>query len=316
MESKAVGALLGTFVGDALGKPVEGYTPEMIASQHGEITGLLPDEGGVATYTDDTQMMIGVAESLVACRGFDGEDMARRFVANFQIDRGYGPGTIEVIYRLSQGVSWQTAGDRLFGGGSFGNGAAMRSAPVGVLFAADPARLVDVADRSARITHTHPLGRGGATLQALAVGLAVASDPDLPLDVAHFLGRLAPAILPAWEAYRHLLGHVRELLDSPPSADQVLRRLGNDTTAMRSVPTALYCFLAHPDSFTDCVLTAVNLGGDTDTIAAMAGALAGARLGAQAIPTEWQASLENGESGRDHVIRLGQQLHQITRSLG
>jgi len=314
-EAKAIGALLGTFVGDALGMPVEGYSREMIASAYGEVTELLPGTLGRGMYTDDTQMMIGVAESLIECRGFDGDHMARRFVRNFDPERGYGPGAWEAIYRLSQGVPWQRAGEKMFGGGSFGNGSAMRIAPVGALYASRPEELVGVAQNTARITHTHPLALGGAVLQASAVGLAFLSDPASPLDISGFLDQLAERIHPEWDAFRHKLVHARELLSKEFDPGEVIHLLGNDATCQASVPAALLCFLAHPDSFRDSVVAAVNLGGDADTIGAMAGAIAGARLGYEAIPEDWRDGLENGGSGRDHVIELGRQLYGVSVEL-
>ena len=315
LESKSIGALLGTFTGDALGMPVEGYDAEMIDSAYGEVTGLLDSRLGLGTYTDDTQMMIGVAESLAECRGLDGEHMAKRFVANFDPERGYGSGALEAIYRLSQGVPWHRAGEKMFGGGSFGNGSAMRVAPVGVFCAREPGKLAEVAEKTATITHSHSLGRGGAVLQAQAVALAFQSDPEVPLDTAEFVGSLERAIRPEWEAFGHKLVHIRELLSQDFSADEVVRTLGNDVTCQGSVPAAIYCFLLHPDHFRDCVLAAVNLGGDTDTIGAMAGALSGARLGYEEIPVEWRSALENGESGRDYVIELGRRLHRVAVEL-
>jgi len=310
-EAKAIGALLGTFVGDALGMPVEGYSTEMIASAHGEVTELLAGRLERGRYTDDTQMMIGVAESLVERGGFDGGHLANRFVRNFDPERGYGPGSWEAIYRLSQGVPWQKAGEKMFGGGSFGNGSAMRIAPVGVLYASRPEELVAVAQDTARITHTHPLALGGAVLQASAVGLAFASDPASPLDASDFLDQLAERIRPDWDAFRHKLVHARELLSKEFDPEEVIRLLGNDATCQGSVPAALLCFLAHPDRFRDSVAAAVNLGGDADTIGAMAGAISGARLGYEAIPEDWRDGLENGESGRDYVIELGRQLYRV-----
>ena len=308
LESKSIGALLGTFTGDALGMPVEGYTYEMIVSAYGQVTELLPARLGLGTYTDDTQLMIGAAESLIECGVFKGEHMANRFVANFDSQRGYGRGAVEVIYRLSQGVPWRSAGAKLFGGGSFGNGGAMRIAPVGVMYFSDTDLLLDTAEKTAKITHTHLLGWGGAVLQALAVGLSASSEPATPLDTDSFLNELVSCIQPEWEAYQHKLEHVRELLSQPFDEDEVIERLGNDISTQGSVPTAIYCFLHQPDSFEDAVLTAVNLGGDTDTIGAMTGALSGARLGYEAIPAEWRDQLENGQSGRDYVMELGKQL--------
>ena len=308
-ESKTIGALLGTFTGDALGMPVEGFDIDMIVSAYEQVDTMLEARKGRGTYTDDTQMMIAIAEVLSRCGEFQGAETARCFIKNFDPERGYGRGALEVIYRLSQGVPWNKAGERMFGGGSFGNGSAMRIAPIGVFFSANRAALIQAAVNSARITHTHPLGKGGAVIQALAISLAFESDPDVPLDKAAFLATLKEHIEPEWDAYHHKLVHVQELLASELDLHGVVRLLGNDVTCQGSVPLAIYCFLLHPEDFRAAVVTAVNMGGDTDTIGAMTGALSGARLGWEAIPPDWLNALENGASGRDYVTQLGRDLY-------
>ena len=104
-KDRFIGALLGTFAGDALGSPYEGWNAP---AQSIKMT------SGI--YTDDTQMMIGIAESLVACGGFDGQDMARRFLENFDPMRGYGSGAFRVMDRLAAGQAWDQAGTLLFRG--------------------------------------------------------------------------------------------------------------------------------------------------------------------------------------------------------
>ena len=84
-----------------------------------------------------------------------------------------------------------------------------------------------------------------------------------------------------------------------------------DGEPCESVPAAIYCFLANLDSFEDAVVQAVNLGGDTDTIGAMTGALSGAYRGKTGIPKRWLESLENGPKGRDYIERLGDQLWEM-----
>ncbi len=328
LKSKSTGALLGTFVGDALGMPVEGWSPRRIASHFGKLNdlraaslpirfysaiyGLLTDPAhalsevrlGRGSYTDDTQMMIGVAESLVKSRGFDAADMAKRFTDNFDPRRGYGAGATEVIRQLQRGISWNEAGAKIFdGAGSFGNGAAMRVAPIGVLYHDDPAELRRAAELSASITHTHLLGKEGAVLQATAVACAVRGDLS-----ADFLARMRALEPRCCQTFQRELTIIGELLQRQPTIAEVVRLLGNDITAYNSVPTAIYCFLSNPESFKDALIFAVSLGGDTDTIGAMTGAIAGAYHGVEAIPHDWLEALENGTKGRDYVRTLAERL--------
>ena len=254
-------------------------------------------------------MMIGVAESLAAIGGFDGPDMARRFAENFEGHRGYGPGGYSAMLALRGGAAWDQAATRLFGGsGSYGNGAAMRVAPVGVFFQDAPAELRRVAELSASITHTHPLGKEGAALQAFAVACATQRKPQDMFDADDFLRDLRAFVQN--DVYERKLDEIAELLARQPRTAEVVRILGNDLSAPLSVPAALYAFLAHPHSFAEAVSYAVRLGGDADTIGAMTGAIAGAFHGAEAIPPDWLAALENGEKGRDYVRHLGDSLFE------
>lgn len=333
LKAKFVGALLGTFAGDALGMPVEGWSAERIARTFGQVedlrsaavwlrgysalSGLLTDPAhalssvrlGRGRYTDDTQMMIGIAESLVGCGGFDVADMARRFVDNFDPRRGYAAGAMKALRGLRHGLPWNEVGQRLFaGGGSFGNGAAMRVAPVGVLYCHDAGELRRVAELSASITHAHPLGKEGAALQAFAVACAARLEPSQGLDSSEFLRNVRSFVRRDCEEFQRKLCSIAVLLQRQSSATEIADTLGNDVTAHGSVPAALYSFLAHPGSFKDALVCGVSLGGDTDTIGAMAGAIAGAFHGVEAIPRDWMEALENREKGRDYVQRLAEQL--------
>jgi ADP-ribosylglycohydrolase len=272
--------------------------------------GGLPLGGG--NYTDDTQMMIAVAESLIECRGFDGADMARRFVADFDASRGYGPGTIKAVRGLKRGIPWDKVGAQLFSNtGSFGNGAAMRVAPVALLYYDDRAERRRVAELSASITHAHPIGMEGAVAQAHAVAMALQANPAEPLDTAQFLSDLRSLLKPEIEILHSKLDTIQELLNKEPVIDEVVPCTGNNTTIQGSFPAALYAFLRHPGSFKEAVVYAVSLGGDTDTIGAMCGAIAGARHGLEGIPTEWLDALENGRKGRDYVVELARKLYAL-----
>ena len=121
LKDKFVGCLLGTCVGDALGMPVEGYSHHTITSQYNKVDQMIEARLGKGTYTDDTEMMIGTAESLIACKGFDGTHMAHSFLDNFHPERGYGTGTTKALSLIKSGLTWEQAGARVFDGGSFGS---------------------------------------------------------------------------------------------------------------------------------------------------------------------------------------------------
>ena len=291
LAHKFRGALIGAAVGDALGARFEGAGSVEPAELE-----RLEQSPGPLRYTDDTHMTLGMAQSLVESRGFDGARMAALFAQNFTDEpwRVYGPGPPRVFRLLKQGAPWDQAGRTLFGGsGSFGNGAAMRVAPAALLAFRDIDRVASLARKTAIITHAHELGIEGAVVQACAVALALRQNPATDVREQPFLDELdARAHSPIFQQKLH---HTRWLLAAvgPTGRDEVVARLGRRIEAFESVPTAIYAFLRSPASFVNVVTYAISLGGDTDTIASMAGALAGAYLGVEAVPVNWRAGVED-----------------------
>ena len=287
---------------DALGAPFEGWY-EIRLEEIEEVA----ETRGILAYTDDTHMMIGVAESLIKARGFDGEDMAHTFARNYELEpfRGYGPGPPHIFRLIRAGESWEQVAQKLYHGGSYGNGSAMRIAPVGVLYHDDPSALRKVAHKSSQITHAHELGREGAALQAYAIALAARLEPPLAFNSGDFLAKLADFV--QGEVYKQRLGSIKRLLASTADKSTVVDELGNGIEAFNSVPTAIYSFLAEPRSFARAVLFAISLGGDTDTIGAMTGAISGAYLGIEAIPGSWRGKLEN----RLYIEELAESLYGL-----
>ena len=301
IRKKFLGSLLGVALGDAIGASREG---RWIATKH-EIE-LIAKISHPLRYTDDTHMTIGVAESLVECHGFDGAHMAGRFIDNYSKEpwRGYGPGPPRVFKLIESGEAWDKAATHIYRGGSFGNGAAMRVAPIGLFFSNNHARLKQVAYLSSLITHSHILGMEGAALQAMAVALAIAENPDKPLNIQTFTSRLLS--FATEDVYRTKIAQFDILLEHPDNRQKVVYQLGHGIEAFNSVPTAIFAFLAHPQDFASTVIYAVSLGGDTDTIASMAGAISGAYLGIDSLPSEWLGQLEN----RGYMLNLADRLWQ------
>jgi poly(ADP-ribose) glycohydrolase ARH3 len=187
--------------------------------------------------------------------------------------------------------------------GSYGNGAAMRVAPVGLMYHDDPRMLRDIAYNCAGITHSHELGLEGAALQACAVALAVLADPENS-SVTDFLGTLRMFTKPG--PYQEKLKTVITLLETGASRDEVVAKLGTGGSSLESVPTAIYAFLSHRD-FKSAVIYAVSLGGDADTIGAMTGAIAGACYGIEGIPSQWRETVEN----REYIEQLAKKLWEV-----
>jgi len=283
--SKFIGSLVGLAIGDSLGAAWEGYF------KPGEVQDIS------SRYTDDTAMMIGVADSLIACKGFNGQDMTERFITNYEKEpwRGYGSGPPRIFRMMKQGAKWSEELDKqIFPGGSYGNGAAMRIAPIGLFYAHSPEELRRVAYEASRITHSHPLALEGAALEAYAVALALQEEENFLEKLIAFTRE---------EIYRKKLEDCQRLLPWKANRKEIIRILGNGIEAFNSVPTAIFSFLAQ-STFADSLIYAVSLGGDTDTIAAMCGAIAGAKYGLEGIPEKWLIDLEN----RDYIEKLAKDL--------
>ncbi len=304
LKDRFKGSAMGTFVGDALGRPVEGWSSYMIQQVHGLLA-----EMGRGIYSDDTEMMMGIMESLVEDPRFDPALTARRFVANFSPYRGYGGRIYGVIDRLRCGVAWNKAGTD-----SWGNGGAMRIAPIGFFFYDDPDGLAEAARDCTLITHHHPLGLAGALAQAKAVGLATLKGMrGESLKAAEFVDAIVETATPVSAEMAKALRTVREITcgrDMHETIRGIVSRFPCDVSALGAVPAALASFVL-TESFRDSVVVAVNCGGDSDTIGAMAGAIAGSFYGFGQIPTEWLDPLEDGPKGRSYVISLAERLVEI-----
>jgi poly(ADP-ribose) glycohydrolase ARH3 len=300
--NRFLGSALGTFVGDALGEPVEGWPHKAIYSRFGLLDSMVREE---AHYTDDTQMMIGILETLLEAGIFDPAVCAMRFQENFESWRGYGRRIFGVVERIRQGVPWDQVGTD-----SYGNGGAMRIAPIGCFYYRDLQALRENAIMSARITHNHPEGLAGAVAQASAVGVALQHGLSRkPVEIENFLDRIVDQVRDLNQRFAKYIDEIRTIPGGSviEVIDAITGRYQLSLRAIESVPAALAAFLL-THSFRESVVLAVNLGGDTDTIGAMAGAVAGAYYGYDKIPQEWLSSLENGPKGRDYVVKCVKQI--------
>jgi poly(ADP-ribose) glycohydrolase ARH3 len=306
LESKFVGALVGSALGDAIGE-VAFSSPQkqLLVSRLKHVREL--------QYTDDTAMAIALAESLMGEGRIDQEKLGLRFSETFCREpwRGYasGPPTVYSMVR-SLGISFVEASRTLFGGmGSLGNGAAMRIAPLGIFFH-DSSELYDQACASAEVTHAHPVGMDGGAVQACAVAQAVGQDPKEAFPAKIFLETLLRSS--RTRVIKEKLVLVRRLIEEKASPSLASEVLGRTVAVHESMPFALYCFLSHPGSFEDCMYCAVLHGGDRDTLGAMACAISGAYLGVGAIPEGWREKLENGEYIASLGLKLAQALEEPT----
>ncbi|XP_076308294.1 ADP-ribosylhydrolase ARH3-like isoform X2 [Tachypleus tridentatus] len=322
ITGKFRGCLVGSLLGDCLGAPFEGDFPVSKTVLTKYFTNVLTnesDKGPLKPYTDDTAMTRSVAQSLIERRMLDCQDMAKRFTEEYfkQPKRGYGFNVVDVFKALkarNYDNVFQPAKELFSGCGSYGNGAAMRVAPVALFcYKQDKETLIKMARQSAQITHAHPNGYNGAILQALAVHEALKADPGSNLDPFSFIDSLLTnmeSVEGATEGedekpYCKSLNVIKHILrpeDKDMTPEEVAVLLGNNISALKSVPTAVYVFLKNLETsesseyenpFVRTMHFSISLGGDTDTIASMAGSIAGAFYGTNGIPELMQNKCED-----------------------
>jgi poly(ADP-ribose) glycohydrolase ARH3 len=260
---------------------------------------------GPGHYGAATEMTAAVAASLAAFPGFNGVDLAHRMANGYHQSRGYGQATTLALERVRAGIAWREAGLGAGGRTSFGNGAAVRAAPVGLLYHDDVDMLRWVAEESAAITHQHALGAEGAALQAVAVATAAACR-ERPISPAGFL--LTIGAETGVREFRSRYESAAQIAERTVTPERIIQKLGNGRSALGSVVTAAYCFARHSDSFEQAVALAAWLGGSAHALASMTGAIAGAYLGIAAIPAAWLAALESAELSRESFTELADAL--------
>lgn len=265
---QAKASLLGLAIGDALGEQV--YLPANAIARR------LPP--GPWRWTDDTEMACSVLSVLATHGRVDPDALADSFVRHYDVDRGYGRGMDVMMRDVRRGANLRDVARDTFGGtGSWGNGGAMRVAPLGAWFAGDPDRAAEEAAVSASVTHTHPEGVAGA----VAVAVAAAGG-----DLAEAARYTPPG---------EVLDGLRKALampDANPSDAAAALGTGGQISAPDTVPLALWIAARHPNDYTEAVWTAAAVAEDVDTMCAIVGGIVAARVGEAGIPPEWRAACE------------------------
>lgn len=229
--------------------------------------------------------------------------------------RGVGRATRAAVERLRDGVRWWEAGTP-----SAGNGAAMRAAPVGLACVRDPQAMRTQAALSAIPTHADPMAVVSAVVMAYATAWCACRGPEA--EATELLGRIAafagdlpdpghpdrrddrPHPVPVRLVDR--IAEVGDLLDACPG--QAFDHFHNGAFVLESLPAALWCFLRSPRDVEEVLVTAASGGRDADTVASMAGNLAGAFNGEDHIPQRWLDELEY----RDDLRALADELFELS----
>lgn len=302
--SRAYGALAGLALGDALGMPTQAMSPEQIRAVYGRITGLVDGDASqpyapgmpAGSVTDDTEQALLIASLLVRGRGsssghvaLDAGEFAHALLAweDSMIERGsldlLGPSTKAALERVRAGEDPLTVG-----GAGTTNGAAMRVTPIGIAMpTADPQAFADAVWSSCQVTHATRQGFQSAALVAAAVSMGIDAARSPSLDLRSLLWKAVTFVdsLPergAWTPDPDVVAATRramQLVANPASSslECLVEQVGTSVASAQAIPMA-FALLAR-DPSPQALLDAANIGGDTDTIGAIAGAILGAALG-------------------------------------
>lgn len=279
-RARTLRCLEGLAVGDAFGEQFFDRPYDEAVGRHELLPAPWP-------WTDDTHMALSIVDTLFDRNGVDQALLVERFLQRFQEDpeRGYGAGTAQILRGIADGGTWQDEAATVAQGGSFGNGGAMRAAPIGAFFSTHPARAADEARLAAAVTHAHTDGQAGAIAVAVAAALlgqtVAPSGEDLLNDIVRFVpkGRVRTGIEQAIEIAPHEQMTARAMLGN-----------GSDRTAFDTVPFCLWIVAHHGEDFEDALWMCAAAAGDVDTTCAIVGSLLGA-AGMRA-PAEWRRCCE------------------------
>ena len=315
--SRAYGALAGLALGDALGMPTQAMSPQQIRSVYGTITGLVDGDASqpyapgmpAGSVTDDTEQALLVASLLIRGRGSSSGRVALNAVEfthallaweDSMIERGsldlLGPSTKAALERVRAGEDPLTVG-----GEGTTNGAAMRVTPIGIAVSTeDPEAFAEAVWSSCRVTHATRQGFQSAALVAAAVSMGIDAARSPSLDLRSLLWKAVTYVdsLPergAWTPDPDVVAATRramQLAANPASSslECLVEQVGTSVASAHAIPMA-FALLAR-DPSPQALLDAANLGGDTDTIGAIAGAILGAAFGVEVLPADSLSMIE------------------------
>mmetsp|Transcript_16842 Transcript_16842/g.21851 ORF Transcript_16842/g.21851 Transcript_16842/m.21851 type:complete len:368 (+) Transcript_16842:807-1910(+) len=343
VQDRFRGAMLGTLVGDAFGAPFEGRTSKSIRDGSTDLAGRLGyycgahmgDPNGEirqGMYTDDSNQMLALAQAIIKEHEINPKTIAQCSLNMYQINkqRFYPSSTIKVFEAIKNNVSIEDLGTINYAEGSYANGGAVKMAPL-ALFSAnlDDSELDDMIKQALLPTHVHPDAIAGAKIMVAAIRYLINCENESFAPIA-FLEHLIHLSKDNQEIYRRLIT-IKNFIENHPNrwasvpyglrkqpegaTREIYGEMGFQIEAFVAVPAAIWAFLSHQmmnDQIKNpgySLRQAVVIGGDTDTIAAMTGALLGALHGTKWIDENgWFEGLENEEFGRDYCLRLADKL--------
>ncbi|HLZ57444.1 MAG TPA: ADP-ribosylglycohydrolase family protein [Ktedonosporobacter sp.] len=286
--ARAMCSLEGLAVGDALGNRFFLYPDTALY--------LIAERALPAApwpYTDDTQMALSIISMLRQYGAIKQNNLIASFAAYYEPARGYGPSMHGQLRALRAGQRWKEVATSQFAGqGSFGNGAAMRIAPLGAYFADDMDSVVEQARSSAEVTHAHPEGIAGAIAVAVAAAWAwrLRASDSRP-SCAEFLDLILP-LVPESEV-RTKIRRARNISEQT-AVEHAAAMLGNGSqiSAQDTVPFTLWCAASQLDNYEEALWLTLRGLGDIDTNCAIVGGIVALSKGVESIPEAWRQARE------------------------
>ncbi len=321
---KFQGCLLGVAIGDTLGHPFEGKLRSQIYSYFDDFDDFIQKNKSIfRTYTDDTQLTLHTAEALIKGDGFKIEQVIDEYI-NWLDDPPIGPGygCISSIRKLKSGVPWKEAASN-----SGGNGTTMRIAPVGLYFCKDPKALKATAIKSSVITHAHPAASAGAVVIASAIAFLLDKNPENGFSIDEFFEVITNSIANSqdevWEEFIKILNKLKSKLNvpiesglikfsqagvkSPYFIEDYLGQAFVHPYTISTVICAIFIFLKRLTSFKECIFELATAGGDSDTVGAIGGSLAGSYFGIQNIPPDLIKLVKNSKK----ILKISEELYIV-----
>jgi ADP-ribosylglycohydrolase len=269
-------SLLGLSLGDALGSQffVPANRPHLSSRS-------LPPAPW--QWTDDTEMACSVYLALATHHAIDQDFLAASFARRHDFDRGYGPATGRMLRLVREGGDWRSLAAGLFdGSGSWGNGAAMRVAPVGAFFADDPSEAARQAALSATVTHAHPEAVAGA----IAVAAAAAYAGSGPMPPGQFIDRVLEHVPPG--KARDGIAEARRMLTvTDPEIAAYFLGNGREVAAHDTIPFTIWAAARNLTDFEQAIWSTATVGGDVDTTCAIVGGITAAAAESGRLPAAW-----------------------------
>lgn len=297
MKTPAV--LVGQGIGDSLGVPFETLGDKIhdgLATWDGSFQPCprLGTEAGM--FSDDTEMAIALSESLLACNGFNGADVAKHYLAwSLATPHGMGSTTRKAMENLRAGKQHFESGVKFedLQAGSVGNGTAMRCSPLGVIFHrqsySDRLNMLMAATEDAKITHDHQEAFAASCAVCCTVANAITGFKKGEDIIACAYNAAAGLSMPS--LVREHIWMASQCMRDGMSPDLAIKELGRRGNAIQTVASAIFCAAFHYDNFEAAVTSAIRGGGDADTRGAIVGAIVGAQVGLEGIPQKYLEGL-------------------------